>query len=166
MDLTVMMSIVTGDAFGKGNLHGLSLGITWKCHFFLRHMGKKRQCVRKAKAGTGLGKYRDACRKIWILVLVLAHHETGDNYHCRNTGMLLNMFRYFCHINIQVVGNSNLKIYWVWHGGFVIAFFPCSFSPKISLLHFEVSEKVTKAVVRFLKQVPRPIENVWLRFYA
>lgn len=46
------------------------------------------QCVREAKAGTGLGNYRDACRESWILML-LAYQETRDNYHCRNTDMLL-----------------------------------------------------------------------------
>lgn len=88
MNLIVVMSIVTGDAFEKSDLYGLSLGIMRKYLFFLRCRGKKRQCVRKAKAGTGLGNYRDACRERWISVL-LAYHETRDNYHSRNTGILL-----------------------------------------------------------------------------
>lgn len=61
------------------------------------------------------------------------------------------MFRSFCLINIQVVGNSSLKIYCVWHGGFVIVFLPYSFSPKVSLLHCKVSENIYQSSGQIFK---------------
>lgn len=76
-----------------------------KVSLLSKAQGKKKQRVREAKADTGLGNYRDACRESWILML-LAYHETRDNYHCRNTDVIkINIFRSFCLINIQIVGN-------------------------------------------------------------